>query len=84
MDMLDRLVPYYRKFNALPFVVQRTALIAMFLACFVAGVKLLPYAEHLAFIFLLTSQVGIVWATGAWRLWKPIAVVLVICLRIFY
>lgn len=84
MDVLDRLVPYYQKFNALPFIVLRAALIVVFLACFVVGVKLLPYSEHLAFMFLLTSQVGVVWATGAWRLWKPIAVVLVICLRIFY
>jgi hypothetical protein len=84
MDPLDRLVPYYRKFNALPFLVTRAALIVLCLASFVVGVKLLPYSEHLSFVFLATSWVGVVWASGLWRLWKPLSVALVIYLRMFY
>jgi hypothetical protein len=84
MDPLDRLVPYYRKFNALPFLVPRAALLVLFLASFVVGVKLLPYSEHLSFVFLATSWVGVVWASGLWRLWKPLTVALVIYLRMFY
>ena len=84
MDPLDRLVPYYRKFNALPFLVQRAALIVVFLASFVVGVKLLPYSRHLSFAFLAISWVGVVWASGLWRLCKPLSVALVIYLRMFY
>jgi hypothetical protein len=84
MDPLDQLVPYYRKFNALPFLVRRAVQILVFLASFVAGVKLLPYSEHLSFLFLAISWVGVVWASGLWRLWKPLTVALVICLRMFY
>ena len=83
MDLLDRLVPYYRKFNALPFVVRRAALLVMFLASFVVGVKLLPYFEHLSYMFLLIAWFGIVWSTGLWRLWKPLSIALAIYLRIF-
>jgi hypothetical protein len=83
MDLLDRLVPYYRKFNALPFVVRRAALFVMSLGSFVVGVKLLPYNEHLSYMFLLVAWAGVVWSTELWRLWKPLAIALVIYLRVF-
>jgi hypothetical protein len=84
MDPLDYLVPYYRKFNALPFLVQRALLIVLFLACFVVGVKLFPYSEHLGGMFLIICQVGLVWATDLWHLGRPLFKAFVIYLRIFH
>jgi hypothetical protein len=84
MDVLDRLVPYYRKFNALPFIVQRVLLFFMFLGSFVLGVKLGPYNRDLGGVFLIVAWFGIMWSTELWRLWKPLAKALAIYLRIFH
>jgi hypothetical protein len=84
MDVLDYFVPYYRKFNALPFLVQRALLIVLFLASFVVGVKLFPYSERPGGTFLMICQIGLVWATGLWRLWRPLPKALAIYLRIFH
>ncbi|WP_429260614.1 hypothetical protein [Paraburkholderia sp. GAS334] len=84
MDALDRLVPYYRAFNRLPFVVRRILLVMMFLGSFVVGVKLRPYSEDLGFAFLMSALFGLLWATGVWRLWKPLAIILAIWLRMNY
>ncbi|CAG4914125.1 hypothetical protein [Paraburkholderia gardini] len=84
MDALDRLVPYYRAFNRLPFVVRRILLVMTFLGSFVVGVKLFPHFENLGLMFLMIAWFGLVWSTGLWRLWKPLAIILAIWLRMNY
>ncbi|TDN59075.1 hypothetical protein [Paraburkholderia sp. BL10I2N1] len=81
MDPLDRLVPYYRAFQRLPFIARRMIYVAFFMACFVIGVKTGKYSVELGSSFLIAAWFGIVWSTGLWRLWKPLLIILAIVLR---
>ncbi|OLL27766.1 hypothetical protein BTH42_31685 [Burkholderia sp. SRS-W-2-2016] len=85
MELIDRMVPYYRKFMALPFFARRAII-------FVASVALWWFAAMLASrhtvdmdlcaMLLLTSMAGVVWSSEIWRLWKVFAIVVVVCLAI--
>ena len=64
--MLETILPWYRRFNALPFLARRALLSVLFVCSLIVGVKIAPWSTDAAGVFLLIAWVGLVWATGFW------------------
>ncbi|MGP8484662.1 hypothetical protein ACT2FY_01435 [Paraburkholderia fungorum] len=84
MDAIDLLVPYYRKFNALPFLARRAIIFALSIGLWIVGAGLVNLHVNTDFcaLILIAGGVGALWSTELWRLWKPFFYLVVLCIAI--
>ncbi|MBB5420644.1 hypothetical protein [Paraburkholderia atlantica] len=84
MELIDRMVPFYRKFMALPFFARRAIIFVASVVIWIFGAKLasMHVNEQLTVPILLAGCAGALWSSEIWRLWKVFAVVVVICLAV--
>jgi len=84
MNAIDWLMPFYRKFIALPFFTRRAIIFVASVVLWWFGAMLasMHFNNNLCVVILLVGAAGVVWSSEVWRLWKVFAVIVAICLAI--
>jgi hypothetical protein len=84
MDTIDRRVPYYRKFTALPFLARRAIVFALSILVWTVGATLVNFhvSPDVCALVVIVGGVGALWSTELWRLWKPLFYIVLVCIAI--
>ncbi|WP_225031133.1 hypothetical protein [Paraburkholderia sp. XV] len=84
MDSIDRLVPYYRKFTALPFLARRAIIFALSVLVWIIGGTLMNFhvSPDVCALIVIAGGVGALWSTELWRLWKPLFYIVLVCIAV--
>jgi hypothetical protein len=84
MDSIERLVPYYRKFTALPFLPRRAIIFALSVLVWIIGGTLMNFhvSPDVCALIVIAGGVGALWSTELWRLWKPLFYIFLVCIAV--